>query len=145
MFWLHIKDGTFDIPDAATGVLEFPGIRRIGYATIEEATEQVVHDLSTGALSEENFVGIYDNEASEVYRDKHPDSRAVAAKVTPSKIKNRVATRRKQLMHAQVIAAQEQVDIVNSILPEGLTYADLLEAARTARDEAHAVAKEIAG
>jgi hypothetical protein len=116
-FYIHLLDPGF--PDAP-----WPGARRLGpYNTAEEAEEQAIDDVARG-MGE--VLGVFDAEASEAMATGGKK----AAAVPPSRIKTKAMTRRKKYLAEQARVADEQRANVEAILPEGVTFQDLMDIAR---------------
>lgn len=104
----------------------WPGVRRLGpFLTPEEALSQAVSDAAGGHGV---ALGVYDDAASETLRE-NPKAK-VAALFPPSEIKRRgTAEARRRVKLAQT-EALDQIDrdaLLEKILPEGVTVADLRE------------------
>lgn len=132
-FFIHIADPGFPEPP-------WVNERRLGpYDTDEEAANQAVHDLATGFLAEDNFLGVFDDENSEL-RDQRP-AKAKAA-IIPSKLKPRAATIRRKAHAQRLRDLQDQQTALEELLPEGVTIADLLAHAKVLRATAQTRAEE---
>jgi hypothetical protein len=159
-FFIHVADPGF--PEGP-----WPSVRRFGpFLTAEEASNQAVHDLSTGFLTEEAFLGVFDDENSQMKSFEADDElvaahtqhgefdadgmlKALAARdkkakaaVVPSKLKPRAAAMRRKAHAQRLKDLQEQNDALEALLPEGVSMGDLMGAAKQLRATAASRAKE---
>lgn len=138
-FFIHISDPGFPDPP-------FPHERRLGpYNTMEEAAAQAVSDTALGFGTP---LGVYAEVESEKRAEgiHEPDTgtfRATTkgkAAYSRSQIEKRAETMRNRIQAQAVATAQEAEEALRAILPEGVTYDDLMKLATAERAALAAVA-----
>lgn len=116
-YYIHIADPGFPDPP-------WPGRRRLGpYLTQGEAEDQAIDDLSRGIIREDEFMGIYEEDASEQMAS---GVKKLKAAVVASRVLPKADTRRRRYL-ARV--AKEQEDnraAFQALLPKGVRVEDLM-------------------